>query len=429
MFYKSPYASPSHGLWRAGVLAAPLALAGLPLYVLLPEHYARQYGVPLASLGLLLLALRGADAITDPWIGRWLDRWFARGHAGVWRLGGVAVLLLWLGFATAFAAPAHWSTPALLAWAAISVLLATAAYSLLTVALQAWGARMGGDAAFQARVVGWREGFALLGVMVAVSLPPLAGLPTTMLLLGAALVAAWWAWRLAPTAAPTATPTDHAPHPPAAADLAAHARVQWHSPAWRALLTTHALSALAAALPATLVLFFVRDHVQASPGQEAGLLALYFVSAALGVPVWTRLLPRLGLARGWGLGMLLAVLSFASAAWLPQGAWLGFALICVGSGVALAADMVAPPALLALWLARSQPHASNHAAYFGWWGLVNKLALALAAGIGLPLLGVLGYQPGTSDTRALAWVYGALPCVIKLAAAAYWWRTGIRRIA
>ncbi len=105
MFYKSPYASPSHGLWRAGVLAAPLALAGLPLYVLLPEHYARQYGVPLASLGLLLLALRGADAITDPWIGRWLDRWFARGHAGVWRLGGVAVLLLWLGFATAFAAP------------------------------------------------------------------------------------------------------------------------------------------------------------------------------------------------------------------------------------------------------------------------------------------------------------------------------------
>ncbi len=87
MFYKSPYASPSHGLWRAGVLAAPLALAGLPLYVLLPEHYARQYGVPLASLGLLLLALRGADAITDPWIGRWLDRWFARGHAGVWRLG------------------------------------------------------------------------------------------------------------------------------------------------------------------------------------------------------------------------------------------------------------------------------------------------------------------------------------------------------
>ena len=425
MFYKSPSASPSHGLWRAGVLAAPLALAGLPLYVLLPEHYARQYGVPLASLGLLLLALRGADAITDPWIGRWLDRWFVRGHAGVWRLGGVAALLLWLGFATAFAAPAHWGTPALLAWAAISVLLATAAYSLLTVALQAWGARMGGDAAFQARVVGWREGFALLGVMVAVSLPPLAGLPTTMLLLGSALVAAWWAWRLAPTAAPT----NHAPHPPAAADGAAHPRVQWHSPAWRALLATHALSALAAALPATLVLFFVRDHVQASPGQEAGLLALYFVSAALGVPLWTRLLPRLGLARGWGLGMLLAVLSFASAAWLPQGAWLGFALICVGSGVALAADMVAPPALLALWLARSQPHASNHAAYFGWWGLVNKLALALAAGIGLPLLGVLGYQPGASDTRALAWVYGALPCVIKLAAAAYWWRTGIRRIA
>ena len=34
--------------WRYGLLGLPLAFVALPLYVLLPHHYARAYGVPLA---------------------------------------------------------------------------------------------------------------------------------------------------------------------------------------------------------------------------------------------------------------------------------------------------------------------------------------------------------------------------------------------
>ena len=53
--------------------------------------------------------------------------------------------------------------------------------------------------------------------------------------------------------------------------------------------------------------------------------------------------------------------------------------------------------------------------------LATKLNLALAAGIALPLLDALGYVPGTQDdgaARALAIVYAAVPCVLKLAALA-----------
>jgi len=46
-----------------GLLGLPLAFVALPLYVLLPEHYARSFGVPLATLGLLLLGARVADAL------------------------------------------------------------------------------------------------------------------------------------------------------------------------------------------------------------------------------------------------------------------------------------------------------------------------------------------------------------------------------
>ena len=39
---------------RYGLLGLPLAFVALPLYVLLPNYYARNFGVPLAGLGLLL---------------------------------------------------------------------------------------------------------------------------------------------------------------------------------------------------------------------------------------------------------------------------------------------------------------------------------------------------------------------------------------
>jgi Na+/melibiose symporter-like transporter len=46
--------------------------------------------------------------------------------------------------------------------------------------------------------------------------------------------------------------------------------------------------------------------------------------------------------------------------------------------------------------------------------------LALAAGLSLPLLGWLGYQPGQQDAQALwalSFAYGAVPCALKLMAA------------
>ena len=62
-------------------------------------------------------------------------------------------------------------------------------------------------------------------------------------------------------------------------------------------------------------------------------------------------------------------------------------------------------------------------AYFGLWQLTEKLNLALAAGIALPILGVLGYQPGTTQPAMgqLSFMYAAAPCALKLLAVATLW--------
>ena len=52
-----------------GLLGLPLAFVALPLYVLLPNHYAREFGMPLATLGSVLLAASLLDAVSDPLLG------------------------------------------------------------------------------------------------------------------------------------------------------------------------------------------------------------------------------------------------------------------------------------------------------------------------------------------------------------------------
>ena len=54
---------------RLNWMAMPLAFVSLPLYVMLPHRYASAWGVPLASLGALLLCVRALDAVLDPWLG------------------------------------------------------------------------------------------------------------------------------------------------------------------------------------------------------------------------------------------------------------------------------------------------------------------------------------------------------------------------
>ncbi|HMY40567.1 MAG TPA: MFS transporter, partial [Marinagarivorans sp.] len=61
---------------RHGLLALPLTFAGLPIYIHAPDYYAVELGIPLATIGFLLLVLRIIDAVQDPLIGALSDRFY-----------------------------------------------------------------------------------------------------------------------------------------------------------------------------------------------------------------------------------------------------------------------------------------------------------------------------------------------------------------
>ncbi|MGS5089548.1 MFS transporter [Hydrogenophaga sp. A37] len=416
------------GAWRQGLgyglLGLPLAFVALPLYVVLPNHYARSFAAPLAALGAVLLTARLFDAVLDPWIGRWVDRLFARSHRAVLGAGAVAAVVLALGLWGLLFPPTavQGSTTALLTWAGGLMALTYTAYSIASVAHQAWGARLGGSEPQRSRVVAWREGLALLGVLVAAVLPGTLGLGATVGAFAVLLALGWWAWS-------RAVVPQVGDHPLAAAPVG---RSPLRQPAFVRLLLVFVVNGTASAVPATLVLFFVQDRLQAPAALEPAFLGLYFLFAALSLPLWLKLVARIGLARNWLAGMALSVAAFVWTTTLGTGDSTAFLIICALSGIALGTDLALPGALLTGLLGDLGERGKREGAYLGWWNFAAKLNLALAAGLALPLLALFGYAPGARDEaglQSLTIAYGLLPCALKLLAAAGLYLLVIRRPA
>lgn len=401
--------------WRRGlayaVLGVPLAFVSLPLYVHLPFHYAAVLGVPLSALGAVMLAVRAFDAFVDPALGRMADAVFRRGGTrSAWLAAACGSAVLALGFVGLWSAPSS-DAVVLMMWLSATLLMSTLAYSSVSILHQGWGTRWGGGPALRARVTGWREAGTLTGVLMASALPAWLGWNGTSAVLAGLL--ALGLLGLGSLGAATGAQSVRIQTSPAGES-------PWRQAAFRQLLAVFMLNGIANAIPATLLPFFIADRLKL-PHWQGPLLLGYFGAAVLALPWWVRAGGRWGLAPAWRVGMLAGVVAFAATPWIDAGNGAAFAAVCVASGLVLGADLALPGALLTGVIQRAGAGQRDEGVYLGWWICATKLNLALAAGLALPLLAAAGYDPGTAHPaglQALAWSYGALPCLLKLAAAA-----------
>lgn len=409
--FDAPAIIPALGLGNIllySAIAFPLAFAGLPIYLHAPDFYAVTLAQPLVGLGFVLLALRLIDAFQDPFIGSLSDRFHK--HRPLIILTGTAMLGggFWMLF--------HPLTSMPLVWFAISVLICTTGFSIVTINLQTLGGLWNTRAAERTRVTGIREAVGLLGLLTASIAPQvmaqwggqelafhwltLAYLP---LLAGTAWMLLAW-MRTAPLTLPTRT---------------------GHPGNWRSLLNDRwrgtffgltFLNTFASAIPAVLVLFFIRDRLDAEAYTGLFLL-IYFLCGAASMPIWIRLAAKFGKFRAWQLSLAAAVLTFCWAVLLGRGDVVGYGMVCALSGLALGADLALPPAILADHI-EADNRQSEASRLFSLMALLSKSALAIATGVTLPLLGFAGYVPNAPMTPvidlALSLTYAALPCVLKL---------------
>lgn len=387
----------SRQVFRYGFLGLPLAFGALPIYLYVPDFYARSGLLGLATIGLVLLITRLLDAVADPCFGWLIDRYPRKPFLYI------SLLPFAVGFFALFTAPFDGINPAV--WLAGALVCCTLGFSAVMIAYQAWGGDIGLDSAERLRLTGAREAFILAGVVIAAIIPtvvsddPLVGMSRLPIFLMGSVVLAVLVIRGLPAGQQAISEQS----------LTHRLGIILSDRIYRRLLLVFMANGIASAFPATLFVFFVADVLQ-TPAMTGLLLAIYFLTAALAVPIWVRMAQRIGRPQAWIISMVLAMVAFVGAAFLGAGDWLVFLVICVLSGAAVGTDLTLPASMVAD-LGEKQ---NATGIYFGFWNLVAKINLAIGAGIALPLLSLLGYTPGSVDHNdVLVAVYVMLPLTLK----------------
>jgi Na+/melibiose symporter-like transporter len=411
--------------------AAPIAALALPFYVIVPEFYARDLGLPLAGVGAALLAVRIIDAVSDPLAGWLADRYRPSfGRRRLWVIGAAPLVAL---AALAVMIPPQGAGLAYLFGAAAALSLA---WTALQVPYSAWGAELSRSYEGRTRVAAFRETGTVLGTLAALLIPAIVQIRGGTTGEGLAALAIAIAIFL-PVAAlagviVTPEPVERRREPLAAGEgwraLAGNAP-------FRRLILAFFINSFANGLPGALFLFFVGDRLGAR--DAAGLLlVLYFLCGVIGVPFWLWLARRTSKHRAWALGMGAACLAFLGALALGPGDIAVFAVICVLTGLALGADVVLPAAIQAdvIDIDTAATGQERAGLFLGLWALAGKLALAAGVGIAFPLLALAGFDPGAgvrteAGLSALTGLYAGLPVLLKLGAIALVWNFPLDRAA
>ena len=386
-----------------------IAAAGLPIYIHAPKFYVDSYGVNLATLGAVLALLRLIDVVQDPFFG-WLAE-VTRAKRAVWVFWAVVVLVASMVGLFAVVPPM-----APLLWFAITLTGLFSAFSFLTIVFYAQGVEKAGQLGDRGhlRLAGWRETGSLIGVSLAAVAPvalagamdaPFSGFALGFAVLAAvAVIAMHRAWRGGYEISQKPSGSVFAVFRPALAD-----------PTARRLLLLALLNAAPVAVTSTLFLFYVESRL-GLPDAAGAYLLVFFISAAITAPLWSKAGQIYGEKQILMAGMALAIVSFLWAYGLGTGQWLAFGLISASSGAALGADMVLLPAIFARRLA----HLGNEGAGFGLWSFVSKLSLAIAAATLLPTLQWAGFTSGAVNAptvlNVLSLLYAAVPCALKAVA-------------
>jgi len=353
-------------LAQYGFMAIALSFAGLPLYIHTPDYYAVDVGLSLSVIGGIIMAVRIFDAVQDPLLG-WVSQKFTNARP---YLLFTALGLLAVGFLILF----HPLQSAPLISLITGLLVTTTGFSLLSINYNALGSLWSKDTYQKTRITSWREALGLIGLLIAAILPSFFSLQIfsyilTALIFFSGFVLHIWLKNQDNVVSKNQQRNQQTKDPFHIKDLISGENIWFFS--------LYTVSMIASAIPAVLVLFFIRDLLDAE--RLTGIfLLLYFLSGVCAMPLWHYLAEKTCKHAAWGMAMILAILSFIWAAFLGEGDIWQYVAICLFSGMALGAELALPPSILSDQI-DAQKKERQTSYFFAGLSFLSKMSLAIGS--------------------------------------------------
>jgi len=386
----------------------PLSFLYLPVALLLPAYYASTMHVSLAAVGGFLLLSRAADVVLDPMIGRWSDSSRSRfGRRKLWMMIGTPIIMLGAFILFTPMLPVNgW-------YLMIASFVIYAGGSCYGLSHSAWGTEIVKTYHGRSRLAAFRETAAVLGGLLAASIPAITGLyghgvdRFTMSIMGMAIII------LTPLAAIAAI--SFVKEPP----LTRPIHVPW-LPSLRALFTNkpfrlfcfcYVVFTIGGSVSSATLVFFMSDYLGQPSiiGPAIFVLAIATVGA---VPFWLWVSRRMGKHYATATSLMLSMALYAGVTPFlhPGDGWLYVGLLAI-LGATTSGFTTLPLSMMGDiidfdTLTHKLPRGGI---FFGVWSFAQKVAPAAGIGVTLPLLQWLGFHPGAHNgpqaLAALKYVY------------------------
>ena len=385
-----------------------LSISALPLYIATPSIYAG-LGQTIFVTGMMLMIIRLVDAFTDPVFGSLIDR--TGGHRFLRWLNPSLIILASSVFFL-FNPPEFLSNNSLFIffWFFLFTLIVSISNGIANIAYQSWAFAWSSQAEIRNKLISGREVFVLIGLIVSSVLIALEsfGLLSVIIFLSSIVAVIWL--RLIKTVSIDTTFSTKV-------NKRNFNFFSFGSKRMKLFLILCFFNTFANSIPALLFVFFFSDALLLEKSEGGILLSAYFLSAAVSIPLWRKTINKIGNKQTWFRALALSVFFFIIVLFLEEGHFYPFLFICVITGVALGGELISAPAVLNDLIPQNKHETSIASTYFGIWSLVNKIAIALASGFCLPLLGIMGYDPNLvteTGRSSLMFMYAGAPCIIKL---------------
>ena len=397
----SPGQSPGWRLAAFSSLAIPASAATQPLNVYLPALLTQHYGLPLATIGLVFLIERLWGAAVDPVIGVLSDRTQSRlGPRRSWILAGG--LLFALATVALFFPPVAISVPYLI----VALFAFYTAWAMIQIPYLAWSGEIASDYHERTRVQTFVHVAGAASPLLVLVLPTIldqirpgdivAKQSAFGLFILASLAIAL------PLALRSFGDPPRNPAPSRAGLRASLSLIVRQRLLRRVILSDFAV-VCGQTIRGTLFVFFVAMYM-GRPEWASGLFLLQYVFGVAAGPIWLRVARRFGKHHTAvagesvqvviNLGLLLVSpdeFALLLALTIAQG-------LAQGSGNLMLRSMVADVADKH----RLESGQDQTALFFSAFSISAKAATAVAAGIVLPLIGWLGFDPkGENSPQAL----------------------------